>query len=115
MKIEVVMGKRFSSFVGLNFGVWVSFEKMGHYWLWGGGVDVRTKNVGIWLWGWVLFLSLFPLILFHQKAALRPGSGVYGTPGGIVSGHRKISASMAEHEKALVLKKNGLGAIGDLF
>lgn len=24
------MGKRFSSFVGLNFGVWVSFEKMGH-------------------------------------------------------------------------------------
>lgn len=107
------MGKRFSSFVGLNFGVWVSFEKMGHYRLWGGGVDVRTKNVGIWLWGWVLFLSLFPLILFHQKRLC--GLGVYGTPGGIASRHRKISASTAEHEKALVLKKNGLGAIGDLF
>jgi hypothetical protein len=29
-KIEIVMGKRFSSFAGLNFGVWVLFEKMGH-------------------------------------------------------------------------------------
>jgi len=57
VKIGVVMGKRFSSFVGLNFGVWVSFEKMGHTGFGGGGVDVRTKNVGIWLWGWVLFLS----------------------------------------------------------
>ncbi|KAG0634932.1 hypothetical protein HOY80DRAFT_489809 [Tuber brumale] len=62
--IEIVMGKRFSSFAGLNFGVWVSFEKMGHTGFGGGGVDVRTKNVGIWLWGWVLFLSLFPLIPF---------------------------------------------------
>jgi len=77
------------------------------------GLTYVQKNVGIWLWGWVLFLFLFPLILFHQSR-LR-GLGVSGTPGGIASGHRKISASTAEHEKALVLKKNGLGAIGDLF
>jgi len=58
------MEKRFSSFAGLNIGVWVSFEKMGHT---GFGAVGLTYVQKCWHMavGWVLFLSLFPLILFH--------------------------------------------------
>jgi len=83
----------------------------------GGGVDVRTKNVGIWLWGWVLFLSLFPLILFSLKAALRPW-GLRDARRDRIRESKKsqhLRDNDEAQKKALVLKKNGLGAIGDLF
>lgn len=67
------MGKRFSSFVGLNFGVWVSFEKMGHYRLWGGGVDVRTKKCWHMAVGLGFVFVLVSFNSFSSKAALRPG------------------------------------------
>jgi len=62
------MGKRFSSFAGLNFGVWVSFEKMGHTLLALGAAGLTYVQKKCWHTavglGFV-FLPLFPLILFR--------------------------------------------------
>jgi len=92
-KIEIVMGKRFSSFAGLNFGVWVLFEKMGHtgfgWGWWGWRTYKKCWHMAVGLGFVFVFVSFDSFLIKSGFATL----GFTGRSEGSHPGIEKISAS----------------------
>jgi hypothetical protein len=88
-------------------------RKDGAYWLWGCGVDVRTKKCWHMAVGLGFVFVLVSFNSFSSKAALQPG-GLRDARRDRVRASKNLSIYGGAQKKRWY-SKNGLGAIGDLF
>jgi len=88
-------------------------RKDGAYWLWGCGVDVRTKKCWHMAVGLGFVFVLVSFNSFSSKAALQPGV-LRDARRDRVRASKNLSIYGGAQKKRWY-SKNGLGAIGDLF